>query len=103
MPEILATWEAEIRRIVVQGQPRQKVHEIPISKITRGKWTGGVVQAVQLLLCKHEALSSNPSPTKKGKEKKRNTTVIKRKTIVIIITDKNRCGMLFSGQNFVEK
>jgi hypothetical protein len=27
MPLILATWEAEIRRIKVQDQPRQIVHE----------------------------------------------------------------------------
>jgi hypothetical protein len=32
MPVILATWEAEIRRIMVPGQPRQIVHETPISK-----------------------------------------------------------------------
>jgi hypothetical protein len=44
-PIILATWEAEIRRMKVQGQPRQKVLETPSSKITRAKWTGGVVQA----------------------------------------------------------
>jgi hypothetical protein len=32
----LATWEAEIRKIKVQSQPRQTVHETPpISKITR--------------------------------------------------------------------
>jgi hypothetical protein len=29
MSVILATWEAEIRRIVIQGQPRQKVSETP--------------------------------------------------------------------------
>jgi hypothetical protein len=40
------------------------VCEIPISKITTGKWTGGVAQTVEQLFCKHEALSSNP-PTKK--------------------------------------
>jgi hypothetical protein len=36
MPVILATWEAEIQRIVVRGQPRQIVFEVtlPISKIT---------------------------------------------------------------------
>jgi hypothetical protein len=34
-PVILATWEAEIRRMVVQGQSGQIVHETPISKITR--------------------------------------------------------------------
>jgi hypothetical protein len=38
-PLILATWEAEIGRIVVQGQPRQIAGETPISKITRAKWT----------------------------------------------------------------
>jgi hypothetical protein len=38
MPTILATWEAEIRRIKVQGQPGQ------ISKITRAKWAAGVAQ-----------------------------------------------------------
>jgi hypothetical protein len=36
----------------------------PISKITRAKWTGGVAQKVESLLCKHKALSSNTSPTK---------------------------------------
>jgi hypothetical protein len=28
-------------------------------------WTGGVAQAVECLLCKDEALSSNPNPIKK--------------------------------------
>jgi hypothetical protein len=63
MPVILATWESEIRKIAVQGQPRQIVLETPISKITRAKWTVGVVQVVECLLCKGEALSSNPSFT----------------------------------------
>jgi hypothetical protein len=29
----------------------------PISKITRAKWTGGVAQAAERLLCKCEALN----------------------------------------------
>jgi hypothetical protein len=33
-PIILATWEDEIWRIMVRGQPRQKVLKNPISKIT---------------------------------------------------------------------
>jgi hypothetical protein len=31
----------------------------------KAKWTGGMVHVVELLLCKHEALSLNRSPTKK--------------------------------------
>jgi hypothetical protein len=31
-PVILATWEAEIHRIMVQGQPRQMVCKIPSPK-----------------------------------------------------------------------
>jgi hypothetical protein len=33
-PVLLATWETEIRRIEVLGQPGQMVSETPISKIT---------------------------------------------------------------------
>jgi hypothetical protein len=41
--------------------------------ITRAKWTGGMAQAVEhllceSLLCKHEALSLNSRPTKKKKK-----------------------------------
>jgi hypothetical protein len=37
----------------------------PISKITRAKWTGGVAEAVEHLLCECEALSPTPlSPIK---------------------------------------
>jgi hypothetical protein len=37
-PIILATWEAEIRK-VIQGQPGEIACESPISKITKAKWT----------------------------------------------------------------
>jgi hypothetical protein len=48
-------WEAEIGRILVPGQPREKVSETPpistnkISKITKAQRAGGVVQVVELL------------------------------------------------------
>jgi hypothetical protein len=42
----------------------------PISKITKAKWTGGVAQAVDGLLCKLKALSSNSGNTKKKKKVK---------------------------------
>jgi hypothetical protein len=53
---ILTPWEVEIRKIMVQGQPRQIVQETLTSRITRAKWTGGMAQ-VESLLCKCEVLS----------------------------------------------
>jgi hypothetical protein len=38
---ILATWEAKIRKILVQSQHRQIVCKTP-SLVTRAKWTGDV-------------------------------------------------------------
>jgi hypothetical protein len=66
-PVILSTWEAEIRRIKVQGQPEQTVHRTPIAKTTSANGAGGVAQVH--LHCKREALSSNPSATKKKNKK----------------------------------
>jgi hypothetical protein len=48
---IIPTWEAEIGRIMVRGQFGQRV---PISKITRAKWTGGEAQLMEHLLSKHQ-------------------------------------------------
>jgi hypothetical protein len=58
---ILATWETEVKRIVVQGQPWANSLQELISKITKAKWTGGVTLMVEYLLCKCRALNSNPS------------------------------------------
>jgi hypothetical protein len=45
MPIILATQEAEIRRIAVQSQPRQIVHKILSRKtLSQKNWAGGVAQ-----------------------------------------------------------
>jgi hypothetical protein len=66
-PAIPATWEIEIGRIVVRGQPQKIVLETPISKITKAKWTGAGDQVVERLICKHEVPSSNPSADKKKK------------------------------------
>jgi hypothetical protein len=65
MPVILATWEADkedsgsksARANSLKDQP-------PISKLTRAKWISDVAQAVETLLCKGKAMSSNPSFTK---------------------------------------
>jgi hypothetical protein len=39
-PIILATQEADIRRITVQSQPRQIVHETPSQKKKKDWWSG---------------------------------------------------------------
>jgi hypothetical protein len=44
-PIILATQEAEIRRIAVQSQPRQIVPRDPILKNRSQKWADGVAQS----------------------------------------------------------
>jgi hypothetical protein len=44
MPVILATQEAEIKRIAVQSQLRQIVHETLSRKNPSQKWAGGVAQ-----------------------------------------------------------
>jgi hypothetical protein len=61
MPIILSTQKAEIRRIVVQSQPEQRVHKTLSRKYPSQKWL------VEWL--KVKALSSNPSTTKKKKKK----------------------------------
>jgi hypothetical protein len=47
----------------------------PIFKITIAIWAGDVARAVECLLCKREALSSNPSLRKKKDTKDLNCTV----------------------------
>jgi hypothetical protein len=68
MPVILATWEAEIRRIMVGCQPAQIVWETLAQKISNTKKIGRMYQVIEHLPSKHEALSSNPSTTKKKKK-----------------------------------
>jgi hypothetical protein len=63
----LSYLEAEIGRITAQDNPWKVVQETSIPKIFRAKWTGSIAQAVECLLCKCEAPSSNPSPAKKKK------------------------------------
>jgi hypothetical protein len=63
MPVILATQEAEIRRIAVRSQPRHIVLETLSRKYLTQK--RGLVEWLKALV-----LSSRPSTTKKKKEKK---------------------------------
>jgi hypothetical protein len=62
MPVILASPETEIRRITVQGQPRQEKRDL-ISKYPTQKRVGGVTQVVKCLPRKCESLNSNPHTT----------------------------------------
>jgi hypothetical protein len=65
-PVILATQEAEIKRIVVQSQPGRILLETLPRKYSSQKKAGGVAQVLECLFSKHGALISNPS-TKKNK------------------------------------
>jgi hypothetical protein len=68
-PFVLATQEAEIRKIMVWGQPRQRVHKTLSWKYPPQKRAGGVAQMVQHLPSKRETLSSNPGITRKKKKR----------------------------------
>jgi hypothetical protein len=57
-------------KIKVRGQLGQRVSKTSSPKITRAKWSRGMAQVVECLLCKCEALSSNLKPTKKKKKPK---------------------------------
>jgi hypothetical protein len=68
----LFTWEAEIVWIAFGGQPCQTVHETNLQNSqSKMDWRCG--SSSKVLLCKHETLSSNPSPTKKEKNLPRQT------------------------------
>jgi hypothetical protein len=54
---------------MIQGQPEQIVSKTTSPKVIRAKWTIVVTQAIEHLLCKHKALTSNFSTTK-GKKKR---------------------------------
>jgi hypothetical protein len=54
----------------------------PISKITRAKWTGGVAQAMEYLLCKCKVPWVKPKCQKKIKKYKWNMLGSKRATRV---------------------
>jgi hypothetical protein len=68
-PSYLEGWDQEDEGSKVS---QTKSSQECISKITRAKWTGSVAKVVEHLLCKCEALSSNPSinnnNNKKGKK-----------------------------------
>jgi hypothetical protein len=59
---ILATQEAEIRKITVQGQARQIVCKTLSQKYSTQNRAGGVAQEVEQLPSKCEALSSKVRP-----------------------------------------
>jgi hypothetical protein len=65
-PSYLRGWDLEDRGL--RSTQANSLRDLPISKITRTKWNGGVDQ-VECLLCKHKTVSSNPSPSKKKKIK----------------------------------
>jgi hypothetical protein len=67
MPVILGSLEAEMRKIEFLSQPRQTVHEI-LSQKYPTKRAGREAQVIEFLPRNYEALSSNPSTTKKRKK-----------------------------------
>jgi hypothetical protein len=63
-PIILATQEAEIKRIEVRSQPEQIVLKTLSRKYPTQKKAGEVAQVVECLLSKHKAKFKTPGPPK---------------------------------------
>jgi hypothetical protein len=74
MPVILATQEAENRRIAVLSQCRKKVHQTLSLKHPTQNRAGRVTHMVESLPRKCEAMSSNSSAAKKKKNSFQNIT-----------------------------
>jgi hypothetical protein len=72
MAIILATQEAQIRRIAVQSQAGKIVHKTLFQKYPTQTKPGGVAQGIKQLPSKREALSLNSS-TAKTKHQHRNS------------------------------
>jgi UDP-N-acetylglucosamine:LPS N-acetylglucosamine transferase len=75
MPVILATWEAEIRRITVRSQPRQIVHETLSRKNPSQKRASRVAQGVGLEFkpqyCKKRKKEKEERKKERKKKKRR--------------------------------
>jgi hypothetical protein len=74
-PVILATQEAEIKKIIVQSQPGENSETLSQKYLTQ-KRAGRAIQAVEHLPSKHEALNSNPSTKSPLPKKKKIYEVI---------------------------
>jgi hypothetical protein len=68
IPVILATQEAEIKRITAQGQPRQIVWKTLYQNTQHKKRAGGVAQVVERPPDNREAPSSNSRTVELKKE-----------------------------------
>jgi hypothetical protein len=80
----------------------------PSPKITRVKCTGGVVQAVEHLICKHKSLSLNPSPPPTPSKKRNNKTKLNRGKCKILhysskLQMQNEPYDFVSGHGFAKK
>jgi hypothetical protein len=71
-------WLTSVIHLLTRQRPSAQANssQDPISKITRAKWTGGVVQTIECQLCKLEALTSNPCPTKNKNKNNPHPTIL---------------------------
>jgi hypothetical protein len=61
-PTYLGSYNQKDRGLRPAHADSSRDSPISISKIAAAKWTGDAAQAVEHLLCKHEAVSSNSVP-----------------------------------------
>jgi hypothetical protein len=59
-PVIPATQEVQIRKIIVQGQPRQKVNETPFQQISQAWWFVSIIPVMGEVLVGGSQSKANP-------------------------------------------
>jgi hypothetical protein len=67
-PSYVGDWDSEYQSL---RPARENSSQVPISKIKRAKWSRGVTQVVEHLVCKHKALSSNSNATKQKRQRQK--------------------------------
>jgi hypothetical protein len=102
-PAIPATWEAEIRRIIIQGKPRQKVSEILSHQISWTWWCISCLWYSYVRGCRQ--VSNRPVLGKNMRTFLKNNIKLKRAEVMAQVVEclLSKCKALNSNPTITKK